>query len=101
MTKTKKALMVAAMVAALGAGAAGVRTTLAAEDGAKRSNPLSDVVDALVEKFDLNRDEVQAVIDAELKEMKAGRPERAEFRMGGHGPRGFHQPMTEMPTDNT
>jgi len=65
---TKKSLIVGAIVATLGAGAAGVGVTHAAAnpDGSK-PRFVSELVAAIAEKFDLSEDDVQAVFDAQAE----------------------------------
>lgn len=75
---TKKTLLVAALVATLGAGAVGVGTTLAAEE---RETPefVSNLAQAIAEEFDLDQSEVEAVIKeqavAHREELEAHREE--------------------------
>lgn len=78
----KQTLAVAAILAALGAGAVGVGTTLAAEK-MERPAPFSDLVTALAERFSLNEDEVQAVFDEHRPEIRDVMFER---HGGGAGP---------------
>lgn len=83
MKKTSKILLVAALIATFGAGAIGIRSTFAAEDGEQPKDTfMSELVSAIAEKFDLDEDEVQAVIDeqreAHREEMKAKHDEMFE-----------------------
>ncbi len=76
MRKSSKIVLVAALIATLGAGVIGVRSTLAAEDSEQPKDTfMSELVTAIAEKFDLDEDEVQAVVDeqreAHKEEMKA------------------------------
>ncbi len=76
---TKKTLLIGAIVAALGAGAIGVGTTLAAEEGRKNPEFVSELVTAIAEKFDLDPEAVQEVFDEQAEshreEMEANREE--------------------------
>lgn len=78
MNKLKRTLIIGAGVASVGvAGLAGVATTSALT--ASDSSTGTSLIDKLVTKFNLNKDEVQAVFDAErtehMAEMKAERAE--------------------------
>ncbi|NQV90028.1 hypothetical protein HQ487_01315 [Candidatus Uhrbacteria bacterium] len=61
--KLNKTLFVGALVAVLGAGAIGIGTTLAAQEGQAQEGMISGLVSAIAEKFNLSSDEVQAVFD--------------------------------------
>lgn len=89
---TKKTLLIGAIVAALGAGAIGVGTTLAAEEGRKNPEFVSELVTAIAEKFDLDPEAVQEVFDeqaeshreemqAKHEEMRAKHDEMFEERL--------------------
>lgn len=67
MNKTKKTLLIGAIVAALGAGAVGVGTTLAAEAGQRDPGFVSELVSAIAEKFDLDPSAVQEVFDEQAE----------------------------------
>lgn len=63
---TKKTLIVAAMVAALGAGAVGVGVThAAANPDGSRPKFATEIASAIATKFGLSQSDVQAVIDAQ------------------------------------
>ncbi|MEI6510911.1 MAG: hypothetical protein WCO25_02595 [Candidatus Uhrbacteria bacterium] len=63
---TKKTLVVAAMVAALGAGAVGVGVThAAANPDGSRPRFATEIASAIATKFGLSQSDVQAVIDAQ------------------------------------
>lgn len=62
---TKKTLIVAAMVAALGAGAVGVGVTHAAANPDARPKLMTEIASAIATKFGLSQTDVQAVIDAQ------------------------------------
>lgn len=74
MQNTKKTLVIAAVVAALGVGAIGVGTTFASERGDRKEDRVSELVAAIAEKFDLDEAEVQEVFDAQFE------ADRAEMR---------------------
>jgi len=69
----KKTILVGAIVAALGAGAIGVGTTLAAEAGNRSPEFVSGLVSAIAEKFDLDPTAVQEVFDEEAQSRRAER----------------------------
>lgn len=63
MTKGKKILVITSLAAALGVGALGAGTALAAQNKSERPNPLSGLVTAIAQKFNLSPSDVQAVVD--------------------------------------
>ncbi|HMT56329.1 MAG TPA: hypothetical protein PKD20_05665, partial [Candidatus Saccharibacteria bacterium] len=75
--KVNKKLFVAGVVTAVSAGSfLGVNAASAAT-----SNDGSSIVDKLVSKFNLNRDEVQAVFDEQHDEMEAERAQEMSDRL--------------------
>lgn len=71
MKYSRRLIAAAALVVALiGAGAFGVGTTLAADNG---QNGITTLVEAIAEEFDLKVADVQAVFDAHREEMQANR----------------------------
>lgn len=82
---TKKTLLIGAIVAALGAGALGVGTTLAAEEGRENPEFVSELVTAIAEKFDLDPEAVQEVFDEQAEshreEMQAQHEQAFEDRL--------------------
>ncbi len=67
MLLTKKSLAVAAVVAALGAGAVGVGVTHAAANPDGRPKFMTEIASAIATKFNLSESDVQAVIDAQAQ----------------------------------
>ncbi|OGL98132.1 hypothetical protein A2304_03575 [Candidatus Uhrbacteria bacterium RIFOXYB2_FULL_57_15] len=82
---TKKTLLIGAIVAALGAGAIGVGTSLAAQAENREPGFVSEIVTALAERFDLDPTAVQEVFDeqaeANHEEMQARHNELFEDRL--------------------
>lgn len=81
---TKKTLLVGAIMASLGAGTLGIGTTFAAEI-APRERGMAALAEAIAERFDLDVDEVQAVLDEEAEshreEMRAQHEQAFEDRL--------------------
>ncbi len=72
LNKTKRAIVTAAIVATLGASAfAGVATTFAANTAGQAGDHMSNLVTAIATKFNLNKDDVQAVFDEQKDQMHA------------------------------
>jgi len=70
----KKQLVAASIATAIGVtGVAGVGVANAATDTSDSTGPMSGLVEAIATKFNLNKDEVQAVVDSERSEMEAER----------------------------
>jgi len=64
MNKTTKMFAITAIVAALGTGAVGIGTTLAAQDAIESPEKgIAGLISALAEKFNLDKSEVQAVFE--------------------------------------
>lgn len=70
MTKTKKSMIAAAIVATLGMGAFGATSVFAASDTSAVQNPMQNLVTAIAEKFHLNTADVQAVFDEQHAAMQ-------------------------------
>jgi len=81
----KKAILIGALVASLGAGALGIGTTFAAEAGNKQPGFVSDLVTAISNTFDLDPAAVQQVFDDQAvqhrDEMRANREQKFEDRL--------------------
>ena len=78
----KKTLMVAAAITALGIGGAmGMQGVVNAATGTSSSDPMSSLVDKIASKFNLNKDDVQAVFDAQRTEMEAQRSQEVKDRI--------------------
>lgn len=72
LSKTKRAIVTAAIVATLGASVfAAVSTTYAATMPAVNDNPVSGLVTAIATKFHLNKEDVQAVFDEQRNQIHA------------------------------
>ncbi len=81
LSKTKRAIVTAAIVATLGASVfAAVTTTYAATIPAVNDNPVSGLVTAIADKFHLNKDDVQAVFDEQRNQVHAD----LEAKMSAH-----------------
>lgn len=74
-----KPLLIAATVATIGVIGAGTTAFAHAEEQTNSGG--SSLVDRLAEKFNLNRDEVKAVFDAERKEHQAERAQDVKDRL--------------------
>jgi hypothetical protein len=78
----KKSLMVAAAITTLGvSGALGVNGVVNAATDTSSTDPMSSLVQKIADKFDLNKDEVQAVFDAQRDEMKARHEQEVKDRL--------------------
>lgn len=78
----KKTLMVAAAITTLGVGGAmGMQGVVNAATGTNPSSPRSGLVDKIASKFNLNKDDVQAVFDAQRTEMEAQRAQEVKDRI--------------------
>lgn len=78
----KKSLMVAAAITTLGIGGAmGMQGVVNAATGTSSSDPMSSLVDKIADKFNLNKDDVQAVFDAQRTEMEAQRAQEVKDRI--------------------
>ena len=71
--KMSKKQGLAALAIALAVAGAGIGAVNAASDDSGKTNPMSTLVQAIADKFNLNKDEVQAVFDDQEKEMQAER----------------------------
>src|SRR3989338_8135956 len=80
MTKTKKSMIAAAIVATLGMGAFGATTAFAASGAVEGRNPMQNLVSAIAEKFNLNELDVQAVFD----EQRDAAQEKHQENAGEH-----------------
>lgn len=81
LSKTKRAIVTAAIIATLGASVfAAVSTTYAATIPAVNDNPVSSLVTAIADKFHLNKDDVQAVFDEQRNQVHAD----MEAKMSAH-----------------
>lgn len=78
----KKPLLIAGMattigLAGLGAGVANAATS----DSSTSSNPMSSLVDRIATKFNLDKTEVQKVVDEQRSEMEAKRDEEVKTKL--------------------
>ena len=64
----RKVIITASVIAALGVGVMGVSTVFAAQKTAGHQNPMSDLVNAIAQKFNLKASDVQAVVDAQRQQ---------------------------------
>lgn len=69
----KKPLLIAGVVSTIGLAGLGAGVANAASSTSTDKSPMSGVVDAIATKFNLDKTEVQKVVDAERTEMKAQR----------------------------
>ena len=82
MKKIHKGFVAAAAFATIGtAGLVGAQATHAASDTGSKSDPMSSLVDKLVSKFNLNKSDVQKVIDENRSEMDTKREARLSTRL--------------------
>lgn len=78
----KKSLVVAVAAATIGiTGLTGLGIASAATNPEASENSASSIVDRLVEKFNLNKKDVEAVFEEERAERKAERQQRMEERL--------------------
>jgi len=78
----KKSLLVAGAVAAVGVtGVTGLGVASAATGSSAEPREMSSLVDKLVEKFNLNRGEVEAVFEDQRAEREAAMQQRVEERL--------------------
>jgi len=78
----KKQLMVAGMVAATGlAGLTGVSVANAETNASSTTNQMSSLVDALAAKFNLNKTDVQKVVDEQHAKMQAEREQEVKDKV--------------------
>ncbi|HCC83433.1 TPA: hypothetical protein DEP96_01130 [Candidatus Uhrbacteria bacterium] len=81
LSKTRKAIVTAAIVATLGASVfTAVSTTYAATVPSANANPINNLVTTIADKFHLNKDEVQAVFDEQRQQIHAD----LEAKMSAH-----------------
>lgn len=80
MTFGKKSIMIATVLATVGAGAVGVGTTFAAEKITPK-NHMESLVSAIATKFNLSTSDVQAVFDAEHADVMENMKEHALDRL--------------------
>jgi hypothetical protein len=78
MSSSRKMLIAAVLAAGLGAGAAGVRTTFAAETTQGKMHPL---IEAIATKFNLDVADVQKVFDEQRASMQAEHEARENERL--------------------
>ena len=96
---TKKTMIVAAMVAALGAGAVGVGVTHAAPNPSeKRAAFVSEIVSAIAEKFGLSEADVQAVFDEQAAARKEAQKANHEEMIANHNEK-FDEMLAQAVTD--
>lgn len=69
----KKPLLIAGVISTIGIAGLGAGVANAASSTSSEKNPMSGMVDAIATKFNLDKTEVQKVVDAERTEMKAQR----------------------------
>ncbi len=80
MTKGKKILVITSLAAALGVGALGAGTALAAQNTTARPNLMSGLVTAIAQKFNLSPSDVQAVVDQQRQQIIDQRNKNAQQR---------------------
>lgn len=80
MKKVKKSLVAAAALATIGTGGVIGVQAVSAESGTS-NDPMSSLVDKLVSKFNLNKDDVQKVFDESRSEMDAKREAESSERL--------------------
>ncbi len=71
MRKLRRATIVATAVLILGVAAAGIGASAALADETGKSNPVSSLVAAIAQKFNLNQADVQKVFDDQRAQMQA------------------------------
>lgn len=77
---SKRTLIIATTITTLAAvGAIGTQTANAA--AVSSSDPTSNIVQKLTDKFTLNRDDVQSVFDAQRTEMEARREQETKDKL--------------------
>ena len=82
MKKVKKGLAAAAALATIGgAGVLGVQAVSAESGNSSEANPMSSLVDKLVSKFNLNKEDVQKVFEENRSEMEAKREAETSERL--------------------
>ena len=95
---TKKTLIVAAMVAALGAGAVGVGVTHAAANPDRKETFVSEIVSAIAKKFDLSESDVQAVFDEQAEARRDETQEKREEMRAKHDEK-YDEMLAQAVTD--
>jgi len=74
----KKPLLIAGVVSTIGLAGLGAGVAHAATSTDSSDNPMSSLVDKIATKFNLNKDEVQALFDENRTEMEAKREEQVK-----------------------